>query len=70
MVRNVSKHTYYGSIHVLYSKLVSEPCKNINFCFCYILDPKHDQSIIEHNFKHFKLYIRVHTRITNTYTQH
>ena len=27
MVRNVSKPTYFGSVHVLNSKVESEPCK-------------------------------------------
>ena len=30
------------------------------------LDPKHAQNFREHNFKHCKLYIRVHTRIAHT----
>ena len=41
MVQNVGKPTYFGSDHVLNSKLVSEPCKQ--FCFCCKIDPKHDQ---------------------------
>ena len=64
MVRNVSKPTYFGSGHMLNSKLVSKPCKQ--FCFRYKLDPNHDQNFIEHNFRHCKLYIRVHTCITHT----
>ena len=49
MVRNVSKPSYFGSVHVLNSKVVSEPCKK--FCFWYKLDPKHDQNFLEHIFK-------------------
>ena len=64
MVRNVSKPIYFGGVHVLNSKLVSEPCKK--FCFCYKLNPKHDQNFIEQNFKHCYLYIRIHTRIVHT----
>ena len=66
MVRSVSKPTYFGSGHVLNSELVSEPCKQ--FCFCYKLDPKHDQNFIEHNFRNCKLYIKAHTRIEHTST--
>ena len=63
MVRNVGKPTYFGSVHVLNSKLLSEPCKQ--FCFSCKIDPKHDKNFIEHNFRHFlKLYIRdYYTRI-------
>ena len=48
--------------HVLNSKLASEPLKN---CFCYKLDPKHDPIFLEHNFKHSKVYLKVHTRIAH-----
>ena len=51
MVRNVSKPTYFGSGHVLNSKLVSEPCKKLRFC-CKI-DPNHDQNFIEYNSRQF-----------------
>ena len=51
MVRNFSKLTYFGSGHVLNSKLVSQPCKQLRF-YCKI-DPKHGQHFIEHNFRHF-----------------
>ena len=46
--------TYFGSGHVLNSKLVSEPCKK--FCFCYKLDPKQYQNFIEHKTLHQSLY--------------
>ena len=36
-------------------------------CFCYKLDPKHDP-FFWNNFKHCKLYFRVHTRIAHTCT--
>ena len=49
--------------HVLNSKLASEPLKKT--CFCYKLDPKHDPIFIEHNFKHSKVYLKVHTRIAH-----
>ena len=51
---------------LLNSKFVSKPCKHL--CFCYKLDPMHYQNFIEHNFRHCKLYIRVHTRIAHTCT--
>ena len=52
MVQNVSKPTYFGSDHVLNSKLVSEPCKHF-WVFCKI-DPKHDQNFIEHILRLFE----------------
>ena len=68
MVRNVSKPTYFGSAHVLNSKLVSEPCKQ--FCFCCKIDPKYVQNFIEPNFRHFfkTLHQGSHTRIAHTCT--
>ena len=43
---------------MLNSKLVSKPCKEI--CFCYKLDPKHDQNFKEHNFKRCRIHTRIH----------
>ena len=57
MVQNVSKPTYFGSGHVLDSKLASEPCKQ--FCFGCRIDPEHDQNLDTF----LKLYIRVHIHI-------
>ena len=37
---------------------VSKPCKEI--CFCYKLDPKHDQNFKEHNFKRCRIHTRIH----------
>ena len=51
MVQNVSEPTYFGSGHVLNSKLVSESFKQ--FCFCCKINHKHDRNFIEHNFRHF-----------------
>ena len=69
MVQNVSEPTYFGSGHVLNSKLVSEPCTQ--FCFCCKIDPKHDQNFIEHNFRHFlkTLHQGSYTRISHTCTR-
>ena len=66
MVGHVNKHTYYGSGHVLNSKLVFQPC--LQFCFCYKLDPKHDKKFRKHNLIHCKLYIRVQ-RVTRIHAQ-
>ena len=69
MVQNVNKPTYIGSCHVLNSKLVSELCKQ--FCFCRKIDHKHDQNLIEHNFRHFFeiLHQGSYTRIAHTCTR-
>ena len=48
MVPNINKPNYFGSGHVLNSKLVLEPCKK--FVIWYKLDPKYDKNFIEHNF--------------------
>ena len=36
--------------------------------FLWNLNPKHDQNFMEQNFKRFKFYIRIHTRINHTCT--
>ena len=67
MGRNVRKPTYFGSGRVLNSKYVSEPYEQ--FCFCYKLDPKHDQNFIKNHFRHCKLRpVHVHARIGGTFT--
>ena len=68
MVQNVSEPTYFGSGHVLNSKLVSESCKQ--FCFCCKIDHKHDRNFIEHNFRHFlkTLHQSSYTGIAHTCT--
>ena len=65
MVRNVVNLPTLGVVdHVLNSKLASEPFKKTVFDI-YKLDPKHDPIFIEHNFKHSKVYLKVHTRIAH-----
>ena len=45
MVRNDTKPYYFGSGHVLNSKLVPEPCKQ--FWFCYKLDHMDENTIFD-----------------------
>ena len=68
-MRNFSKPKYFGRGHVLNSKLVSEPCKQ--FCFCFKIDHKHGQNIIEHNFLQFfkTLHQGSYTHIVHTCTR-
>ena len=60
-MRNVSEPTYFGSGHVLNSKLVSEPCKQ----------SVHDRNFTEHNFRHYfkTLHQGSYTRIAHTCTR-
>ena len=51
----------------LNSNLVSEPGEQ--FCFCYKLDPKHDQNFIKQNLRLCIVYIRVQTRNAHIYTR-